>query len=292
MSFAATCPPPPPLVSLVRLPGTGEPKFPVNGIVMADYYGTATELAAPGLVIRDAAHNVVPSTMTELDLPGPHRHLFLLVPNQPLAPSTKYDLADTVDWNCTAEPCTIALRDTTLFTTTTTSETVAGPPPAATLAAQAMDTCTGSACACGTYHALVTTLDNPATGALRFDLYDNGALVRRWAPFVISTDCAQPGDVPYPGAPTTVALAPGKHHLTWHGFDFANNESIGTQALDVDLECPAVAPPDANMGSGSGVDAGMPADDHGGGGCSASGRSTGALFALAMLAVVRRRRRR
>lgn len=289
MSVAADCPPPVPLVALQRWPGTGEPKFPVNGVVYADYYGTATELAAPGLVIRDGAHAVVPSTTTELDMPGSHHHIFLLVPTQPLAPSTKYYLADTVDWNCTAEPCSIALRDTTLFTTITTSVTTAGPPPAATLAAQSMDACTGSACTCGTYHALVTTLDNPATGALHYDLYDAGTLVERDAPFTISTDCAQPGDVPYPKAATTVALAPGKHHLTWHGFDFANNESIGAQALDVDLQCPAVPPPDANMGSGD--DAGMSADDHGGGGCSTSGRSTGALFALAMLLVVRRRRR-
>jgi uncharacterized protein (TIGR03382 family) len=273
--------------TVTRWPGTGEPSFPTNGVVFSIYEGTATELANPGVAIIDGTGATVPSTTVEITGAGPHRHAFLTTPTAPLDPLTKYYLGDTINWNCTAEPCSVTFKKTTLFTTASGALTTTTPAPVASLASQMADSCTGSACACGTYHGLISTLANPATGAIRYDLFDNGQPIERNAPFEISTDCAQPGDVPYV-ALDTVPLAVGKHHLTWHGFDLAGHESAGTQALDLDLECPAVTtPPDANMGSGSGSGQG---DD--GGGCSAGGAGGLApMFVAVGLIAVRRRSR-
>src|SRR5207302_6396535 len=115
-------------------------------------------------------------------------------------------------------------------------------PPAPHVVAQSVDACTGASCACGTYHALLTSLENPATDAFYYDLYDGATRVETNAPFLISTDCAQPGDLAYPSPQPSVALAAGVHHLIWRGYDLAGNEAIGAQA-DLDLECPAITPP-------------------------------------------------
>jgi MYXO-CTERM domain-containing protein len=283
LAAAATCTQP--LVEIRQmLPGTGETNVALNAIALVTYEGTSPVLANPGLAIEDMTGTIVPSTTTELPAPGPDRHVFVVVPNAPLAPLTQYVVADSVNWSCTAEPCSTALTPEHQFTTGSSSDTTAPPvPPAPMVATQMADVCADASC-CGPYHTLVTSLANPATGAIRYDLYDGTTRVETNTPFLLRTDCAEAGDVAYPSPQDSVPLAAGVHHLTFHGFDESGNESVGTQALDVDLECSQLAP-DAGTGPGT-SDKGC--------GCHVGGTrgATPGVFALVALLMALRRKRR
>ncbi|MCE9573129.1 MAG: hypothetical protein K8W52_08225 [Deltaproteobacteria bacterium] len=268
-------------------PGLGGGDIPINTAVLFSYPGTAAALAHPDLTLFTEAGAVVDSTLTELPTPGPGRHVFLLVPKQPLAPLTKYRIGDAVNWDCTAEPCEATLVPKWVFTTGTATDTTPPLPPIPSVASTVADTCADGSC-CGPFHAQLTYLANPASGAVRYDLYDNGVLIETDAPLAISTVCAQAGDVTYHSLRDTVPLAVGTHHLTMRAYDMANNETIGTQVLDLALACPAPPAPDAGV---PGPDAGAPADGDGGGCCAAGGSARGSLTAFALLLVVRRRRR-
>jgi uncharacterized protein (TIGR03382 family) len=282
----ASCDPPAPVSSFTTWPGLGMTNVPVNAVALVTYTGTSPVLASPGLALRSDGGAEVAATVTELSAPGPGRRIYLLVPDAPLAPSTKYAILDTVKWDCKAEPCGAPLSAMATFTTGSTTSTKLLPAAVPAVGTQTPATCADGSC-CGPSHAIVTTLQNPATGAIRYDLYDGGTLIERNTPFVIATDCAQPGDAPYRSPVPAVPLAPGLHHLTLNGFDIANHETIGTQALALDLRCPAVAPP----GPGPDPDPVPPPDD---GGCSTTGGagSLGLGLFLAFASLVRRARRR
>jgi MYXO-CTERM domain-containing protein len=285
----ADCPQAPLIGNVFVWPALGQTNVPLNTRVLALYPGTATELANPQLALLDAANAPIAATTTEIPMPGANAHLFVLAPTAPLAPSTMYQIADLVNWHCTAEPCSATLGARFVFTTGATTDTTPPLLPVPMVATQVPDVCADGSC-CGPFHGLRTTLANPASGAIRYDLYDSGQLVRSDTPFTISTDCAQAGDVPYQAPVPSVTLAPGAHHLTLHAFDIANNEAIGTQALDLNLVCPSIMTPDAGVPA---PDAGAPADDGGGGGCSAGGTGSPVFVGLVGLglAVARRRRR-
>ena len=277
---------PPELVDYNSWPGDGEADVAVNEQILITIIGKAKEIADPQLTLVDSAMHPVATTITALPSPGPDRHIWLMVPDAPLQPSTKYYLEDVLKWNCTAEPCSTPLGVKRVFTTGTRTDTTPPLDPVPVVAQTSTDACDGAGC-CGTYRAVLTDLQNPATGAVRYDLYDSGTLVETNAPFEIVTDCAQGGDVPYPSTNPSARLAPGHHHLTLAAYDEAGNETMSTQALDLDLSCDAVPPP-------AGLDAGTSAPPGGsGGGCNASsGSSLGLAGVLGLASIIAKRRRR
>lgn len=283
LALALACSPT--LVEGVTLqPGTGTPNAPTNTVVVAVYRGTSPVLASPGLALEDATHTPVVATTMELPSPGPDRHLFALIPDQPLAPGARYYIDDTVNWDCTAEPCTTPMQIRYQFDTASVTDTTAPPtPPAPEVAGTSDDVCDDGSC-CATYHARLTALANPATGAIGYDLYDDGTLVESNAPLSISTDCAQPGDEAYLSA-DAVPLAPGTHHLTWVAFDNAGNRSAASPALALTLDCDGIV--------AAGPDGGPPGDNPGdlACGCRTGGGTTVAPLAFVTLLLALRRRR-
>ncbi len=235
-----------PVENLTMWPGTGQTEVSTDTQVYVAYRGSSPVLADPGVALLTEAGELVPSTTIELPAPGPDRHVFLLIPDEPLAPGARYDVADEVDWACAAEPCRIARTAKHVFTTGDGPDLDApAAPPAPVVADQRDDSCDGA-------RGIVTTLENPATGAIRYDLYDRGALVESAAPFVIATDCDGGFDTQVPSVP----LAPGHHELTFRGYDLAGNEAIGAGTLTLDLACPADPDPEPDPDEEDGCDAG------------------------------------
>jgi hypothetical protein len=262
-----------PVEHLVMWPGTGQTGVPTNLVAFIAYQGTAAALADPGLALLDDDGAEVPSSVVELPAAGPDRHAYLLIPAEELAPQTRYFLADEIDWDCAAEPCEAPLRRKHLFTTGDASDTT---PPAAPatprVTAQVADECDHA-------RGILTTLANPGSDAIRYDLYDDDVLIATGAPFLIATAC-DPG---YLAPRLAVPLAPGAHRLRLDAVDLAGNQTEGSGSLTLALACEDHFP--------EGDEEPEPDEEVGSEGCDAGDGRSSLLLVLVVVGLVRHRRR-